>query len=167
MRRLVFMFLMVSAIVFGQDQNATDVKMLGVKSNGSFTYPLVGNDGKMQVESTLPFTNGSTDAQALLDASNSVNVNIKSDNRYIANKTTSNAVANSTPQSIIPIAGQKRITIMVNDIGNDIWVKVGAADAGVDSGIKVLGGIIIDDCNTSTVVSYYASSSTKIAIIQE
>jgi hypothetical protein len=167
MKKILLFLFLFPIITFAQSQTATETKILGVTAAGSFTYILVNTDGKI-ITSNLPvFSDGANEASALLDASNSVNVNIKNDTKFTATKTSTNAIASDTAQSIYGIANQRRLTIILNESGKEIWVDFGV-DAGVDKGIRVTNGVIFDDINSSTVVSYYAASgSVKIVYIQE
>lgn len=166
---LIFVFILINSITFAQDQNATQTRILGVKSNASFTFLAVEDDGRIKVNRLPTFSDGSNEATALLDASNSVNVNIKADSRYTATKTTSNVLAASTAATITPIANVQSITVINNDmnLGYEVWVKVGAADAGLNSGVKCSLGLIIENCTQDTIISYWASESVHLAIIQE
>lgn len=141
--------------------------IFGVTVLGTTIPILVGVDGKVHISATLPYTDGSNDAQALVDASGSVNVNIKADTRFTAIKTTTNTTASTTAQVIAPIANQRRISILIDDAGKEIWVKVGGVDAGLYSGSRIYNSMEVDDCDINTVISYWASETVNISIIQE
>jgi len=143
-----------SSTIFG-------VTILGV------TVPiLVGADGTIQAHVTSPFTDGSTDAQALLDASGSLNVNMVNDTRFRAVKTTENTLASTTAQTITLIANVKRVTIMSNEFGKEFWADFGN-NAGLDNGFRCPLGIVFEDVKSTDIISYWASESVKLVIAQE
>ena len=165
-RILIALALVLFSIGFAFGQTASTT-VSGVNGAGTPTPVGVENDGRVKINILPPFTNGSSEAQAKLEADSSLGVTIKADKRFVATKTTSNAVAGPVAASVVNIPNVRQITIMVNDIGKELWVKPGSADACLNSGAKVLGGCQVDNCATSTVVSYWASESVNIAIIQE
>jgi hypothetical protein len=167
MRKILLgIFLIVSTISFAQSQTATETKILGVTTIGSFTYIAVESDGRVKINRLPTFSDGSNEVSARVDPDNLIYVNLAKDTRPLATKTTTNTLATNVAQTIPPIVNQRTVTVNVNEESKFAWVKVGAADAGEDSGIKIYGSIIIDNASGS-IISYYASPSVKIAIIQE
>jgi hypothetical protein len=161
---LVFLFVFVAAIGYSQTASTT---MFGVVASGSTTPVALEDDGRMKTSQPSAFTDGSADAQALLDPDNSVMMNLAKDSRFKAVKTTSNHLASDTPQSITLIANVFSVSIIMSETGKSMWVKVGGNDAGVDSGTLVTSSIGIENCATDTVISYYASPSVKFSVVQE
>jgi hypothetical protein len=159
---LLIFFLLICANVYG-----ADAEIRGETASGTFVYLSVENDGKLNINLPSAFTDGSSNVSAKVDADNSLYVNLKTDSRPRAQKTTTNTTASTIAQTVTPIANQKTITIALNQLDKEVWVKVGDVDAGIDSGSLVWSSIIITDCATDTVISYYASESVKISIIQE
>lgn len=154
---------LISSVSFGQIASST---IHGVTSGGVVVPVAVENDGRVKSNQTAPYTNGSADAQALLDSDNNILVNINKDTRRKAVKTTSNHLAGSTPQTLTLISDVTDVSIVLSENGT-MWVKVGANDAGVDNGALVTSSILVENCASDTVISYYASPSVKFSVVQE
>jgi biopolymer transport protein ExbD len=163
MKKLLFilLFFLASSIVYG-----ADAEIRGETASGTFLYISVDDTGKINLNQPSAFSDGSNEVNAKVDTDNYVYVNMAKDSRPIAQKTTTNTLATSIPQTVTPIANQRTVTIVTNETGKYYWVKVGDVDAGEDSGYYTSGGIIVDNAS-GAVISYYASPSVKICIIQE
>jgi hypothetical protein len=163
MKKLLFilLFFLASSIVYG-----ADVEVRGQTASGSFLYFLLDDTGKLQLNQPSAFSDGSNEVNAKVDTDNYVYVNMAKDSRPVAQKTTTNTLATSIPQTITAITNQQTVTIVSNEVGKFYWVKVGDVDAGEDSGYYTSGGIIVDNAS-GAVISYYASPSVKLCIIQE
>jgi hypothetical protein len=160
----VFLFMLVAAVGYSQTASTTT---FGITASGSAVPIACENDGRVKTSQTGAYTNGSADAQALLDPDNNVYVNMAKDSRFKAVKTTSNHLASDTPQTVTLIANAYAVTFVLSETGKSMWVKIGANDAGVDSGTYVTSSLGIENCATDTVISYYASPSVKFSLVQE
>ena len=164
-RILVLVLVMAASCAYAQPTASSTV--YGLDGAGNPVPLSVEADGRLKVNRMPVFSDGSSEASAHLQPDNSVSVTIVRDSSTSATKTTSNLIASATPQQISMIPNVRQMIIFVTEPGSTAWIKVGGIDAGLNSGIPVSDMVSLDGMLQTDVVSYYASPSCRIAVIQK